>query len=331
MVRRVQIGIKYNNKNISEDIQPFLKAITYTEVMSNEADNIELTVQNVNELWNGEWLPDKGAILDVFIKICSTNSLSLGKFEIDEISMNYPPSEVTIKAISVPYNTNLRAVAHYKAWEKIRFSICAKEIAKKANMKLFFDVKNDVFLERAEQVEESDLAFLRQVCGDHGLALKVSDEKIVIFKEKDYEKKDAKTTITKIGSNIINFSITSKIRNIYRACHVKYQDSKTGKVIEATFTDSSKKEGKILQVNEQVKNIAAAESLAKSRLRSSNKNELVGHFTFVGTFKYFSGNVVELRGFRKFDGRYIITKVTHAIDSSGYVTSIDCRRCLNGY
>ena len=101
-------------------------------------------------------------------------------------------------------------------------------------------------------------------------------------------------------------------------------------MIEATFTDPSKKEGKTLQVNEQVKSVAEAERLARRKLREKNKEETTGSFEVLGNFNLISSLTVKVKGFGSFDGNYLITSAKHSL-GSGYTTSIDIRRCLSGY
>lgn len=48
-------------------------------------------------------------------------------------------------------------------------------------MQLNFSSKDNPTLERVEQTEQSDLAFLDKLCQDNGLSLKVTDNQIVIL------------------------------------------------------------------------------------------------------------------------------------------------------
>ena len=171
--------------------------------------------------------------------------------------------------------------------------------------------------------------------------MKISDKKIIVFDEAKYEAEKAKITIVKPG--IIykkesgmkylfvgtGYSLRTKIRDIYAACRVNYQQGSSKSNIEATYTVAGKK-GKTLQVNEQVESVAEALNLAKKRLREKNKDEVTGYLNMLGNFVLLSGVTVNLLGFGAFDGRYLITRASHDI-GSGYTTNIDVRRCLNGY
>ncbi len=111
---------------------------------------------------------------------------------------------------------------------------------------------------------------------------------------------------------------------------MKYTDTESGETIEATFTDETKKEGKTLEVKEQVKTKAEAEKLAKKRLREKNNGEYTMSVTLLGNPELVAASCVNVTGFGAFDGKYIITTATHDI-GGGYTTTLELRRCLDGY
>lgn len=337
--RSVSVLITYDNKDISKDIAAFLKSFSFSDAMSNEADSIDITLEDRTELWEGDWLPDKGAIITASIVTHNWDGegderLDLGKFELDEIELSGPEHSVTLKGVSIPNNNELRGVEKSRSWEKVKFSKIAQDIAADAKMELFYDIDEgkDPDIDRAEQTDQSDLEFLMKLCKDHGMALKVTDEKLVIFDELKYEEADPVDIIKKGSHRMTGWSLKSKLRETYKSCHVVYKESKSGQVIEATFTapDKTNKEGKILTVNTQVKSIAEAEELAKKKLREKNAEEVTVSLSLVGSIGLMAGSTVMLEGFHAFDGKYLITKGSHSI-GGGYGLSLELRRCLNGY
>lgn len=344
--RRTSALVIYNGKNISSSLAPYLKSLSVTDNMGGVADDLQITLEDREALWQGIWLPEIGATLDVSV-ICDNwpelpgTVYRLGLFEIDEITSSGPPSEVQIKAVSIPDDNNLRGVERTRSWEKAELKRIANDIAAGAALTLAYETDYNPIIDRAEQSEESDLNFLYKILQDHGLTLKIFDKKLVVFDEADYEAVAPPITIYKpqIGSEggtafkvkaIKSYSLQSKLRDIYKACHVKYQDGKSKEKIEATFTDSQKASGKTLEVNEQVKTQGEAERLAKKRLRAKNCQEVTGSFSLLGNPLLLASNTVSLDGFGAYDGNYIIVRATHNI-SSGFTTDIEIRRCLNGY
>lgn len=347
--RKFQALVKYDGKDISSDLEPYLKSISYTDNMSGEADDLQITLMDKDGLWQSSWLPEKGATLDVTFVLHNWDgsagavSSHVGLFEIDEITCQGNPSEVQIKAISVPDDNNLRGSEHTRSWEKAELKRIANDVAVGAGLELAYDVEYNPKVDRVEQTEESDLGFLLKLCKDHGLALKICNKQVVVFDEADYEKAEPFYTIIKpyqgmtssIGGATItaiqSWNLKSKIRDIYKACHVKYQQGKTKQTLEATFKDPQKESGKVLEINEQVDTIADAERLAKKKLREKNCDEFTGNFSILGNIGLLAAVNVSLSGYGRFDGKYIITRATHSAGSGGYNTDIEVRRCLDGY
>ena len=171
-------------------------------------------------------------------------------------------------------------------------------------LELFWDTEINPKLDRVDQSDQSDLDLLNGLVKDVGLALKVSDKKLIVFDEYKYEQADPVLTIAPPDYQVtgqeetphINVhcggDFTAKTRDIFWKCHVKYQDTKTKKVIEATFADTNKKAGQTLEINEQVADVAEAERLAKKRLREKNCEEFVGRYTRQGCLALLAGMVV---------------------------------------
>ncbi len=334
--RRAFIKCIYEDVDISADIASYFKAFSVHEVLSGEADSVEITLHDREALWTGDWLPDRGATMDITLCVSDwqaegdTRELPLGKFEIDEITNSGPPNEAKIKLVSIPTDSALRSVEKTRAWEKAQFSKIAKDIADGAEMELFYDTEENPTLERAEQSEQTDLSFLQKLCKDAGLALKVTDKKIVIFDIAKYEQAEPVLTIAKGEQAVISFDCRTTIHEIYKACHVKYQHSQQDKLIEYTFQDPNRDKGLTLEVNEKIENEAEAERLAKKKLREKNQEEIAVSITMLGDFSLMASNTVTLSGFHRYDGKYLIVNSTHDI-GSGYTTKIELRRVLNGY
>lgn len=334
--RRTWIKCLYNNKDISADIAKYLKSFSFTDNMSGTVDDVSLSLRDPANLWKTDWLPDRGATLNLSILPQwhgaqeAPIELPLGLFEIDELSYSGAPEVLEIKAVSVPDNTEIRGVEKSRAWDGVYLSVVAKDIANDAGMELFFSGL-DYYQKRVEQTQQSDLEFLLKLCNDHGLALKISNNQLVIFNENDYENKPTVGNLIKTAGAISHYSIKAKTRDIYAACHVKYKSaSNKNNAVEYTFSLPNKL-GKTLEVNEQVETIAEAEVLAKKKLREKNKDEQTVSMTVLGDAVYCAGNCFNLAGFGKFDDKYILTKATHHVDNGGYSCDLDMHKCLVGY
>ncbi|MGG1442167.1 contractile injection system protein, VgrG/Pvc8 family [Brevibacillus laterosporus] len=335
--RSAKLKVMYKKKDLTADLLPHLLGWTYTDNLSGQADDLQLTLEDVDQLWSGKWLPDLYTSIQATIQRDNWDRdgikevLPLGFFEIDEIEVKYPPSTVSIKGISIPETTSLRGEKKNKAWEKTKLSVIAKEKAKKAGLKLYFDTKDNPSYDRIEQTEETDLVFLQRLCNDAGLCLKVSGTQINIFDEEKYEKSKPIATLKRDKSEVKSYQGRTKTTGMYRACTVTYFSAKSKKKNTATFTPpKAPKTGRTLKINERVNTVAEALRLAKKKLREANREATQVSLRIVGNHRFVAGVTVQLDGFGTFDGKYIITQATHT-QSSGYETSLELRRCLEGY
>ena len=334
--RRVKIKCLYDSQDISQDIAAFLKSFSITEVLGGEADEAEITLHDREELWMGDWLPEMGATMDITLQISNwegegdTRELPFGKFDVDEMTESGWPHEVKIKLISVPVTGGINTVKRTRAWEKVKLSAIAQDVAGGVGMELYYDTEEDPMQERAEQSEQTDLSFLQKLCKDAGLSLKVTDNKIVIFDVSKYEQADPVLEIVNGTSAVKSFECRQTIHDIYKACHVKYKHSKKDELIEFTFTDPKREKGETLEINEKVESVAEAEKLAKKKLHEKNLEETSVSLTMVGNFALLASNTVTLKNFHSFDGKYLITKSSHEV-GNGYTTKVDLRRVIDGY
>jgi phage protein D len=356
--RQARLLVKYDNQDISGELRSHLKGWSYTDNLSGQADEIQITLEDRDSLWTGDWLPEEGAKLRPTIQAENWSddpadpvkiATDLGEFEVDELESSGPPSTVTVKALSVPVSSSLRGEAKSRAWEKTKLSVIARDVAAGAGLKLFYDTDDDPDYDRMDQAGETDAAFLTRICQDAGLCFKVSDSQLVLFDERKYESQDPIATIERIrDGEVWRFFITlpdgrqqsarvksykglRSLHDIYRACKVEYFDSDKNVTYRYTFTPPSPPNtSRVLIVNERVTSVAQAEQLAKKRLREKNREAMKFNFTTMGDLRYFSGLTLNLKGFGGFDGKYIITQVVHG-QQSGYETEISLRRCLEGY
>lgn len=335
--RRANLTVVYDNKDITADLQPHLKAWHYTDNMSGESDDLQITLQDREQRWIGVWFPDKGATLRASVNRLNwewdgqVQALDLGQFELDEIEVSYPPSEVILKALSIPEGSaSLRGEPKNKAWEDTTLKKIAGAIAGDNGMSLFFDSDYDPSFDRLEQTEQTDLEFLQKQCIDAGLSLKIAEKKIIIFDDAKYEEAAPVATIDRLTSNIISYMGKTTLDGVYKACKVEYTNAKTKKTYTHTFNaPNAPATGKTLHINQRVISVGEAALLAKRKLRQENCKETQFSLTLPGDTRFLAALTLQLKNFGKFDGKYIITQAVHR--GSAYQTALQLRRCLEGY
>ena len=258
--------------------------------------------------------------------------LDCGVFEIDSVNYTGPPQKLTIKATSIPYKAKLRQTKYNRQWENTTLKNMAEKIAKRSNMKIMYLSNSNPVYKRKEQVNMTDIAFLKKMCKRAGISLKVTSKTIVLFDAADFEKKAEVKKIKAGKGNIISYNFTTKTADTaYSSCHVIYTDPNTKETIEATYTpENANSDGQTLEVKQKVSSVAEAKELARKSLRAKNKGETTAEFTLVGDVDYVAGITVRVYGYGEFNGKYIVEQATHNI-TGGYKVQIKLRSCLEGY
>ena len=90
--------------------------------------------------------------------------LDCGTFEIDSVDVSGPPWKCTLKSTSIPYTSTLRIQKKSRNWEKISLKAIADQIAKEAGMKLLYESSDNPQYDKKEQVQQSDIRFLQDLC-----------------------------------------------------------------------------------------------------------------------------------------------------------------------
>lgn len=262
--------------------------------------------------------------------------LDCGEFELDDISGDGPPATLTIKGTSLPYRATIRKAEKSKAWEGYTLSGIVAEMAGGGGMGYVYESATDPYFERVEQISQSDISFLQELCEQAGIALKATANLLVLFDKQVYEEKAAVRTIAKGDKSYLKYKYrTGKADTEFDACHVSYTDPETSKTIEYTYkledADEEDEDYQVLEIREKVTTEAEAQMLAKKMLRLKNEFAYTMDFTLPGDPDMVAGITIDIQGFGMFSGKYIISQAKHSVSGSGYTTQISLRHVLEGY
>ncbi|MCL2357476.1 MAG: hypothetical protein FWC70_10065 [Defluviitaleaceae bacterium] len=335
--RRTDLIVFVNGTDISTTVGGYIQSLSYTDNEEDEADDLQITMDDKDRKWLG-WLETaRGAELRAMIRQRESGGngggfLDCGAFELDAPGYGGPPAKVTLKGTSLPHTSSVRSEARTKAWENVPLSAIAKETAKSNGLVCMFESSYDPFYTRREQIQTSDIVFLQRLCNNAGISLKATDKILVLFQQKDYE---AKGTVRKIvygESDVLKYKFKQQTNDCdYARCHVTYTDPQSGETIESAFSAPGATGNQTLVVNEKVSSTGEAESVAQARLRDKNKERQKAEFTLSGDIRLVAGVTVVVEGWGLFDGKYIIEKAKHSVSGSGYTVQINVRLVLEGY
>jgi phage protein D len=328
---RTKITLIYNGVDISADISKDLTRFEYTDNASGKVDDLQITLQDREGLWRGEWFPEKGARLTASIEPAfGGGALFCGSFEIDEIEVSGPPQVATIKAVSAPVTSSIRGEKKTRAWEGTSLEYICSEIALGGKISLFYDA-GAIKYDRVDQRDESDLAFMERLCKESGLNLKVGNDRVVVYDEQKFEGKKPVLTIDIGAGDVSRYTVKTALTGVYRAAEVKYRDPNSNVVRVFVFEpEPAPKVGKTLKIRRRVDSLGAARDLCRRELRNANKGEFVASFSMPGHPAVQAGQNIVANGMASLSGTYHIETARHSIDASGgYTCEAECHRILS--
>jgi phage protein D len=322
------VEVDYDGKNITVDLAPFLLSLTYTDNLDGEeADSLELELEDSDGRWLDAWYPDAGARLSARIGYAGQALVNCGTFEIDDISVRGAPATVSIKALSAGITKPMRT-KRSAGYDATTLAEVARAVAARHNLTLMGEVEA-IPIGRATQYRETDLAFLRRIAEEYGYAFNVRDTQLVFYRAKSL--REAAPVLVIRPGDTSRFELRDKIKGTPAAASVAHHDPKTKAVVaydvDADGHVSPTPSADSLRLKGRVENKAQAKAKAQAAVDRASVKGTTGQLTLPGEPRLLAGNNVELVGWGRFDGTYQISASRHTVSrSGGYASEIDIRR-----
>lgn len=324
LARRASVSVLYNGANATGQIAAYLNSFQYTDVASGTSDSISINVNDRDHKWIGPWFPVKGDKLKPTIIVTDwagpgqLATFKCGTFGVDDFSFSGGPIKMALEAVALPAATSFKAQERTETYESTTLQEIAQIIADRAGVSLFFEASN-VAIEKVEQNNQDDCAFICDLIEKYGLALKIYDDKLVVFSEADYEAKGPKCILTPADFDP-GWSWNTKQTETYTGVHYQYTNSDKNK----TFTVKAGTEERLLTCNEPADNLTEATVLALAAVNNANKSTTTMRITMMARPGLIASDCVQIKGLKRLDGKYYIEKITHSV-GSGYKMALDMR------
>ena len=320
-MRRVSVEISIQGKDVSMDLWPHLLSLSYVDKADDELDDLQLTLEDREGLWQGDWLPKHGDIISVTIvandfRAPGEEELDCGEFEVDELTLETSRDGgdvVTIKGVPAAVKSSLMLQKKTRAWADVPLSTVAADVVGPAGLDLL-----------------ADLAFLQRICKEQGLRVAVKKNLCVIYSGQaadqlePLELKRGELAVERAG-----FKRT--LDGVYTQCVVGYTDAASSETMEKSYQpELPPTTGRVLTINKRIEHPAQAERVAIAELRAKNCQEMTGSFECMGDTRLRAGTVLRLTGWGNFDTDYMIQQATHNLGrDSGYRTSVELVKALD--
>jgi len=323
-VPEARFVLAYQQSNITRNVSQHLLSLSYSDYLTGQADSLEVELEDTEGKWRDTWYPGHGDSLTVSIGWEGGPLRVLGRFEIDEVELNCPPSTITIYALATGIKAALRTTEHH-AYENTTLDAVAKQIAARQGLALIGSIE-PIKLDRLTQ-QESDLTFLRNLAAEYDYAFKVTGNRMVFHAISELAKGAPVATL--VLQDLSRVNLRDQIKSVPQAIEVKHKDPAKKKLIaykvengetvavpssvsKATTSGDTKKSRKRSASAEDSK------AKAKAELAKANRERTTGSWGAMGRPNLLSGNVVTLVAAGKLGGNYLITSSQHRMTRSGY-------------
>ncbi|CDC19728.1 hypothetical phage protein [Clostridium sp. CAG:306] len=313
----------YDKKNITNDVSPYVTSIEYTDVEHGESDELTISFEDSEKLWQGAWIPSKGDCLRAYIGYEAEKLLNCGVFEIDELEYDTPPDVITVKGLATGIKKPLRQ-KNSVGYENKTLKQIAKEIADKHELSLVGEIA-DIRVDRITQNQERDLTFLTKLAEQYGYIFKIAENNLVFY---DVSKlKGAKSTQIFYKTDLSHINLREKTSQKYKAVQVSYFDPKKKKTVKASARNESVQKGDTLKITARCSDRKQAIIKAKAALSTAD-TKIEGSIELSGNPYLIAGLNIEIKGIGHFSGKYHIKQARHVIDrASGYKTYCEVESC----
>ncbi|MBS1776036.1 MAG: hypothetical protein JSS64_07120 [Bacteroidetes bacterium] len=307
------LKVTYNGTNITHDVSKSLIAFTYTDHL-DEADTLDIQIEDSDLLWQGDWYPEKGAKITAEIGIEGEAVINCGTFEIDEIELSGAPDTVNIRCIAAGFLSGKKRTRKSHVHEEKTLAEIVRTVASACGLTVEGKISS-VRVGRMVQRKEHDLRFLRRLATEYGYTLNVRDKKAIFISTKELEERGAVKSFDK--SDLLNYSIRDKSTHTYALASVKYHNPKTSELVEHQESEGGVKDtDDVLELKHTAETKAQAIMMTQAALNKANKLQQTGNISLPGEAVLCAGNVIELTGLGFLSGKYIIKSSAHTIGIS---------------
>lgn len=314
------LKVTYNGSDISKDISMSLVAFTYADNLE-EADTIDIQLEDFDLLWQNGWYPEKGAILKCEFGIKGGVVIPAGEFEIDEIEMFGPPDQVNIRGIAAGFSKGQKRTQKSHTHEGKTLSQIVQTVAASAGLKVVGNIGN-IRINRKVQHIERDFTFLRKLAHEYGYVFNIRGDQLIFMQRKVLE--DVPPLFTVDKTQLISFSIRDKSTNTYKSAIVKYQNPESFDIVEyQQHYEDEINSSDVLVLTTTAENKAQAIEMTTAALLKANRLQQFGNIVMPGHAAAMAGNVFELTGLGNLSGYYIIKSSNHLISTDTSWTT-DC-------
>ncbi|MFZ2498188.1 phage baseplate assembly protein V [Methanosarcina sp.] len=329
--------VKIEGLTMAADVRNFVTELTYDNNFDT-ADMFTLRLNNADLRFTDLALFDVGKNVEIYMGyVGDLHPMMLG--EITAVNPSFPQSGApTITITGYDKSHRMRHNNEAREFKYVNDSLIAAQIAAE---NLLIPVVDPAPMPReCLHQNGSDWAFLTELAKRNFFQVYVHWDKLYFR----FPRPQTEMVVLEWGKNLSDFNPRLSTSGQFGIQIIRGYDYELAQEIVAvlpaislgsdldniierlgsSFVDQLVNMGKNVVRNKAVGNYVDATSLAKSILTEILQGLYEGSGSTIGNPKLRAGDMVEIRGIgRRFSGKYTLSKVTHTISTSGYITQFE--------
>lgn len=329
-------------KDITTDVSNRLVSLEIVDTVDETSDGLTLVLEDTAGTLA---IPKSGARLEVSLGYNFRN-VRIGSYVVDEVEIDGPPDQVTIKASSTPFvsdrdgkGTAAFSSRKSRSFEGKTIGEIVSTIAGECGLTPVVDqtVKN-IVIPHVSQVSETDANFLLRIARRFGAILKPADGRLVLALESGGKTTSGKSLETEIAISDVStyrFRLGGKMQSVTKVVAKSHNYSTASTETVTADVDNGAQfmapEGASAEqidafyervLSEGSANVEQAKVAAKTTATRISRSKKQADITMLGNASLVAGMHVNLTGLRQGNaGRYKLISVRHSLSDSGWTTS----------
>ena len=330
-------AVKYEQKDITADIAPYLVSFSYTDYLGGQSDELQLDFEDTDGRWLRTWYPEQGDTVSLSCGDQFTGQVSWGSFEIAEIEWQRSVrggDTVSLKALSTGITKSNRTLKA-KAYENTTLAAIVRLVAKRLHLSVSGTVA-DIPIRRVTQYQERDVEFLTRLAAEYGHTFKIVGNTLVFESRETLAERDAAAVL--LPENLTQIRLRDNIKNVPESVEVSSFDHRAKKTVRSSRKTRPRRKPRRTgkrqaTTNDTLKivarsgeNQAQLDRRAQSALDNAQDDKCAGSITLYGNALLVAGQTVELARMGHFSGRYLVKQARHDYSRlRGYTTELEVK------
>ncbi|MEH0875605.1 phage late control D family protein [Pectobacterium cacticida] len=354
--------LRLNEQDITTVISPRLLSLTLTDNRGFEADQLDIELDDSDGLLQ---LPRRGAVLSVFLGWEGEALIGKGDFTVDEVEHRGTPDTLTIRARSADFRGSLNSRREL-SYHDTTLGAIVEQVAKRNNLTpMLADGFAGIKIPHIDQTQETDAVFITRLAERNGAIAAIKAGRLLFIRPGTGKTASGKPipqqVIERSDGDRHSFSLAD--RGAYTGVtaswlHTKEPKPKKVKVQrkekvllhqgpqkthpeakKATKAPEAREGNYLVGTDENVLALTTVFSTKAQAMRAAQAKwdklqRGVAEFSItlaMGRADLFPETPVQVSGFKQVidEQEWTISKVTHSLSNSGYVTALELEVLLS--